>query len=365
MTRRRLVLVIARCSVGILACSAMLAAPAAATPRPAHLGLHLRWRLVTRGALAVASNDRYVAIVKGFGASARITLIDEQTRTRRTLLPPTCPALDDEGAPMFGGPWLMVSCAPDASELYDTTSAQWVSFVTSPQCGNTPYQGPGLCGVVGVGRRWVKLETTGGCAEHCQTYYYLQNIATGQLKPDPITAGGRVLDDLDAPSGVVALCAPLRYATRYADDILALVPGTLQFSGRYALASEGVPSQNGGATTYRLEACGSRHVIDVANASLQFPPLMSSRAVVSLGARKYHCHNSPTGLTCATHYYIRGIYLRGLREFAAALPKAAGSQTSGEIVGVTRLTVYVQAPYPGGSLWAAALPPPPTARGHQ
>ena len=181
----------------------------------------------------VAANDRYVVVNKDGGPSAQITLIDVQTTRRQALSPPDCPALDNEGPPVLGGPWLMVSCGPDAYQLYNLASGQWVSFSPSPQCGYSPRLGKAGCQPVGVGSRWVKLETTDGtCSEHCLVIYDLQNILTGALQPDPITAGGVLFDDLNSPSGSASLCPPLRYPRSYDGDIPRGYQGRLASTGR-------------------------------------------------------------------------------------------------------------------------------------
>jgi hypothetical protein len=351
MIGRRAVALVAVFGFGVLGCSGLVGGSAAAMPRAPRLVrdsrglvLHLKWRLVARGPTdAVAANERYVAIVRG--ASAEITLVDEQTSTRRTLSPPECAALDNEGPPMFGGSWLMVSCGPDAYQLYDLASGQWLGFTPSPQCGYSPPL-KGMCGPVGVGSVWVKLATSFGCEAHCGIYYYLQNILTGELIPDPITPGGTTLDDLNSASGSVPLCPPLRYPQSFSD--VGPGPGTLQFSGPFALAS--------GISVHHLERCGSHLNLAVPDA------LLSSRAVVLLGLRRDHCKKRPFGLGCTIHYHVRGVYLRGLRKFTAALP---GHSSPGPlVVGLTRQRIYVEAPYPYGRLWAGTLPTPTTSRHH-
>jgi hypothetical protein len=312
---------------------------------------------LARGSAVVATNDRYAVLVGGAGGvSHEITLIDEQTGTQQWLAPPDCPAPDNEGPPMFGGPWLMFSCGPDAYQLYDLSSGQWVSFTPSQQCGYRTSSDNGLCIAVGVGSGWVKLVTSFGCQAHCSASFYLQNILTGELISDPITPGGTTFDDLNSPSGSVPLCPPLRYPTN----------GTLGFSGPFALASGTVYSPAEGAiTVYHLERCGSHLNLTVPDANAGAngpPPWLSSRAVVSLGSRKVHCRKRPFGLACTFHSFVRGLYLRGLRTFTAELPKITVPQyaSPGQVVGLTRQKIYVEAP--GQQVWTATLPARSTTR---
>ena len=156
------------------------------------------------------------------------------------------------------------------------------------------------------------------------------------------------------------LCAPLRYPTsENADAGDAQELGSLQFTGPFALAFGNFYSvRERLVIDYRLERCGSRHVLGIQNASPHYPPFISSRAVVSLGLRQVR---SPTN-----HYYVSGVYLHGLRQFTASLPTTTVSPYSwpGEVVGLTRRTIYVDAPSPDGTLWAATLPELPTSRRH-
>jgi hypothetical protein len=375
MIGRRVVALVAVFGLSVLVCSGLVGGSAAAAPRAPRqvrssraLVLHLKWQVVARGSTAgAAANERYVAIVQAAGASVEIRLIDEQTGTRHTLTPRDCAAPDNEGPPLFGGRWLMFSCGPEAYQLYDLASGQWRGFAPSPQCGYSPPL-KGTCTAVGVGSGWVKLVTSFGCDAHCRLFFYLQNILTGELIPDPITPGGTTLDDLNSASGSVPLCPPLRYPKTL--DKLGWELGKLQFSGPFALAYGVVhPPSKRPITVYHLERCGSHLTLTLPEAELGVygsPPLLSSRAVVSLGLHKDHCMKRPFGLACTSHYYLRGVYLGGLRRFTAALPRTTVPQYSlpGQVVGLTRRRIYVEAPYPDGPLWAATLPTPARSRHH-
>jgi hypothetical protein len=330
----------------------------ARSPMQRSLLLHLRWRLVTRELNSVATSDRYLALLTYPDPqtpydSGSVILQDQQTNTQRLVALPT--ACNPNRAPVgFGGPWLVVACGgPVGHWLYNLNSRGWEPVSPSPEC-------PVFCDFVGVGRHWLKFTSDNGCSERCGNTYFLQNLQTGRAKPDPAKPGGRTLDDLNSTSGAIPLCPPLRYPTSQNVAAERQEPGTLQFSGQFALASGNVYSGSQGLTTfYHLERCRSRHVLVIEDAG-GFAPFISSRAVVTLGVRKDHCKKVSLVLACTTHEYIRGVYLPSLRQFTASLPTTRVPQYS-DVVGLTRRTIYVQADAGGrvgGPLWAATLPQP-------
>jgi hypothetical protein len=326
--------------------------------------LHPKWRLVAQGPTYVAANDRYVLIVSNAdSASPAVRLLDEETGVQQTPSPPNCPSPDYSwrletggrpGGPIFGGPWLMVTCGTKSYELYNLASGQWVSFVASPQCGYDPRLGQGACVAVGVGSSWVKLFTTdGSCIEHCGVTYYLQNIQTGEFKPDPATVGGAIFDDLNAPSGSSPLCSPLRYPKSLNGGTGAWEPGSLTFYGQVALASADVP-QGGGITAYRLKRCRSRLNLAIdtnpyypgLSPGIFAPPVASSRAVI---------------WTRTSDGALVGRFLPGLQRFTIRVPAGWRSRRSQPPHGVTPValtqrTIFVTT-FPSNQLWAAALPP--------
>ena len=360
MSRVRVVDWVALVAWLIAALSGLVLVPApgfaAATSSP--LVLHLKWREVAAnptGSNVIATSERYVAIRACPGSTRpctpELSVLDEQTGHQQVVPVPNTSDCRSYFAPVgFGGPYLALGCTGASHWLYDLISRQWLPVV--PKC-------PADCRFVGVGRYWLKFDSNGGpgCQEHCGNAYYLQNLQTGRVEPDPAKPGGRILDDLDAGSGAVPLCAPLRYPISEGDAGQAL--GTLQFSLPFALASGNVYSvRDGLITVNRLERCGSRRAHAVENASPHFPPFISSRAAVSLGLKQVHCTKRPFGLACTNRYYVRGLYLNGMGRFAAALPAVTAPQYSwpGEVVGLTGRTIYVDAPSPSGPLWAATLP---------
>lgn len=310
------------CVLAVLAGGTVASAAAAEHAKPA--AVHLRWRLVQRKNVeAAAGNDRYVAIVEDAGAGRSVvSLLDEQTDRRATLVAPNCTLSTSLG---FDGSWLSVQCFPDADayDLYDISTRRWVQFHISPQC-------PGNCAVTEVGRYWVKIVSDG--AAMYPTDYYLQNLRTGQFERDPATPGGRVFDDLNTRSGVRLLCSPLRYP--YVPDVHSSQThylGSLTFSGRFSL-STGAGSA--------LQRCGSNLDLPLMNGDSTgrpeygFGPLISTRAVIGT----------------SDQIALRGWLLPKLRRFTTHVDMAPF-----QLVAVTRRSIYIQ-PDSTGQLWAAALP---------
>lgn len=311
---------------------------------------HPHWRVVVGSEFLYAgASDRYVAIVHGFAAD-QLTLIDEQTGTSQT--PPLGPCGGAMNVLVFGGSWLLAQCSiqpgtPCCSVppyvLYNLDSGQWTDFHISPQCqGDAPSLFQAACFAVAIGPYWVKLQANAGPSGHEKNFYYLQNIQTGELKPDPITPGGNVFDDLGAPSGSSQLCAPLRYPTVYNSAAGEYEPGSLTFYGQFALTHEG---DNAPGPLSHLRRCGSS--LNLMLHGTDYPPaLASSRAVIA-------------DLDGAT---FPGWFLPSLWPFRLSPPATqdlpCGHGTEGVVpVALTARTIYVACPQ-AGRLWSATLPPP-------
>jgi hypothetical protein len=205
--------------------------------------------------------------------------------------------------------------------------------------------------VVNIGKYWVKILTDEGIVMYSPSDYYLQNIITGQFERDPARSGGKVYDDLSAPSGSSRLCSPLRYP--YVDDGAGHItpptwpPGPLRVYGQFALAYQLVFAQNGVVTeSYHLRRCGSKLDMALYRSSndgspqpyAESQPLGSSRAVIK----------TPDGVT------IRGWFLPSLRRFT--IPTNLHDDIAP--VGLTDRSIYVRT-VSNGQLWAVALPSPP------
>lgn len=303
----------------------------AASARPALPVVKAKWQLVTRGILAAANDDRYLALVHG----GQLTLIDERTSTRRAILqvPQNC------GSPLLGQPWLILACTASSPFpprytylIYNIDTARWDGLQISSQC--LP-----ICTMVAVGRYWVKLVSTeDDFSPYPPADYYLQNLQTGQWERDPATPNGRVFDDLNALNPAQPLCPPLRYPLSWtAEGGRSYTLGSITFLGPFALTA-GTPTQ-GSVTRFNLRRCGSR-----LNRPIQTgtgTALASARAVIS-GPIKNRFH---------------GQLLPTLRQFILRPPRHPSDEPM-ELVAVTRRNVYVEgatAPW-ASNLWVAKLP---------
>lgn len=341
--------------LGAVVCSAAASSTPKSSSEP--LVVHPKWREVVRSEFLYAgASDRYAAIVHGFTAD-QLTLIDEQTGTSQTRSLGSCAgAYTSSDQLLFGGPWLLVQCSIDrgnpagiypAYVLYNLDSGRWTDFHISPQCqGDAPSLFQAVCYAVGIGPYWMKLLAIAGPSGHERSFYYLQNIQTGELKPDPITAGGNEFDDLGAPSGSSQLCAPLTYPTVYNPSAGEYEPGSLTFYGQFALTHEGDLTSS---PLLHLRRCGSS--LDLLLHGTDYPPAMaSSRAVIG----DFDGANFP------------GWFLPSLRPFRLSPPATpdlpCGDGTEGVVpVALTARTIYVACPQ-AGRLWAATLPPPAPPR---
>jgi hypothetical protein len=334
--------------IGITPSLGLLPGVSVAAKKQGPLVLHLRWRLVTAEPNFATANDRYVAIIKErYPTPSVLTLLDQQANERQQLTAPGC---SRPLSPMFGGQWLFVTCSYGAYELYNLTSQQWIPVALSSQC-------QGACNPVAVGRYWIKIDTDEGpgCGDHCSDHYFLQNIATGQFKPDPVTAGGRTFDDLDSPSGSASLCAPLRYPRIYNAAGGGWQPGRLSFAGRFVLATGAIGLQL--LPPFTLERCNSTiNHSESESSQANSPALLSSRAT----AWTYRASQPPH-----VTFGLAGWLLPSLQRFTAALPAPLRGQNGAVIAALSQRTVYVRTYYRYTQLWAASLPPPPKPRQHQ
>jgi hypothetical protein len=313
----------------------------AAAMRPAKpLVLDPNWRVVSNEFVNAAASDGYAAIVNGYTSAGQLMLINERTGRQRMLSPPNCSPLGpaDGLIPglIFGGRSLMVGCGNPglprfAYMLYDISARRWTPFTISPRC-------PGSCRAVGIGRYWVKLLSNDEVMNYSPDVAYLQNIQTGQLKRDPITAGGRIFDDLSWPSGSRPLCSPLRYPSMLTHN--GPQPGSLTFYGQFALVGD------------RLRRCHSRLNLrvtaTVTSGGLVLPTLASSRAVISSDGKT-----------------LKGWLLPSLRRLIIKPPAATQTlvppqslpgATNGVVpVAVSDRNIYVRPAYGTQQVWAASL----------
>jgi hypothetical protein len=346
----------------LLALLAIALPAVAAQARP--VVVHVKWRLVSSRVLYAAADDRFVAIMQ----QGKLTLLDEQTGRRRVLSRPggTCRGSYHASTQLsFDGPWLLIACGQDALgrpeyAVYNRDTRHWADLHISSQCF-------GYCQVVSIGRHWAKIVTDEGQSLYGPTDYYLQNLQTGALERDPVTAGAQTRDDLNTPGGTSPLCSPLRYprVTFPGRHDYQWEPGLLTFAGRFALSPD---QRKPGAATVELHLrrCGGRLNLVIARFYLGsyegslgpvggydglssngagFTVVASSRAVISgPGAAVSGTRPNP----------LEGWLLPSARRFRIAnLPLSASQVNGGSLLAASRYHVYVNL---GGKLWAARLP---------
>jgi hypothetical protein len=217
--------------------------------------LHPRFHLIANEAGDVAANGPYLFFTTttftpaGVLAGETGTLINSRSGKRTTLTPPACQSFAN---PLFGGPWLQLTCEDNSGkvELYNLVTGRWRTVSTSCTANKVLMGG---CTVVGVGARWIRLEFS---CYHCRDRFEDQNFASGKVRSDPEVAGGRTIADLDSPKLARTLCRPLRVpASAAPTPDTETEPGFLTRVGRFAVAS-GISRQSG--PTSFLEQCGSR-----------------------------------------------------------------------------------------------------------
>jgi hypothetical protein len=312
------------------------------------LTLRPHWRVaLPDGFRYAAANDRYVALTQGSAQGLRLVLIDEQAGTQSVLSPHGCDGPNDlEAPPIFGGPWLMVWCgsgsSPSSYQLYNLGTGQWTAFMVSSGCR-------GSCTAIAVGRYWVKIATDEGFVNHSPQDYYLQNIQSGQFIRDPVKAGGRTFDDLDAPSGTKALCTPLRYPWGLLTSAGGWQPGLLTMYGQFALTIGG-ESPRDATGNYHLLRCHSKVDLTIPNSWPPTPPLPASSRAVDL---------TTNGKT------ISGWLLPSLQPLSMYPPAqtqtrvCGGGERNGVIpLAVTTRNIYIRALCGTQTVWVASLPSP-------
>lgn len=343
-------------SVVVVACAS---GSSFASAKPAgSVMLHPRWRLVASGVSQVAASDRYAA----FGSiSGKGTLIAGSSGGRRELPASGCPY--GLGVISFGGPWLMSTCGSSYGEgngykppayLYSLSRRKWVpvrSSGTESSCAPTDLADV-TCTVVGVGARWIEFERselyrTGQPCPPCSssTTYILQSLQDpNTTMEDPAKPGGKIIADLNSPSGRQSLCRPLRVPPSGSGPA---GPGRLTFYGRFAIAS-GV-DRRGGRPYVTLERCGSRlHMSLPVEPTLPTLPAASSHAVIWQTADNE----------------LAGLFLPSLRRFTLRLPPASSGQSSPDVaVALSQRTLYVLQggeTSAGGRLSVTTIPSAPT-----
>jgi hypothetical protein len=184
------------------------------------------------------------------------TLIDERTDVTVTLAPPPgCEAV------ALGGPYVAANCGgvgpvtaqlPEP-ELYSIASGKWTAVTLAPRiaalCSEaSPYS----CSISGVGADWISVSTAD--CDHCAELTLFQNLATGQVSPDPTAV--RTLPDLNSSTLASPICSPLRLPPSTLEDAgtESATLGLLDLDGRFGLSTS---TTTDGTTTTNLVHCGS------------------------------------------------------------------------------------------------------------
>ena len=313
---------------------ALMAVPEAAAQAPPGRSteiVHPSWHRVAGNVESVSPGGRYLALT---GLRGGVTLYDKQTKTRQPIVPPACPAGGGDGGAAFGGPWLAFECPSAAGgallDLYDLEDETWSeTSINSEGCDQSLGT---ACQVDGIGSTWIRLMQSNGLA-HATYTWYLQNIATGEVEPDPADAPGPpVQDDLDTASGTATLCAAVTapaFHSAYGPTDGAPIASFWHQFGNYLLIT-GTAEDEGGGSPDHLYRCGSsRALLD-----LPRDTFVSTQAVV---------HQNAAG---ARFPRLNGRFLPSLRSFSVLRPK-------GLVVAMSNRTIYTIF---YGALWAGTLP---------
>jgi hypothetical protein len=278
--------------------------------------VHPRWHRITGDVYSVVAGGQYLAITNNEG---QVSLLNKKTKVRQPLTPTNC---SGAGAVGFGGGWFAVSCAVEGDtdqlmvDLYDLSTGTWTQQPIAPTiCDETG------CTINSIGTTWIRFFAVGPdyCSSHCTYTGYLQNIATGAVKEDPVDSSMASLnDDLDTPSGIGKPCTtsqPGAYSQIYGPPLTFSDAASFwQPAGGFVLVT-GYPSFEGPGTPDYLYKCG-------ATTKLRLPQstYASADAVIY-----QHIEGSAAPLI--------GRYLPTLRSFT--IPKPMGG-----LVALSKTTVY-------------------------
>jgi hypothetical protein len=278
----------------MLAVLGAVAAPAGAKPQT----LHLRFQRIAKGVdghcgNAVVTSGAYMLVSLGPPGSqacaSRFLLIDDRTGKHTVLRPGGYTYVL-----AFGAPWILF--ARDLNfELYNLATRKWRPLGCNGRC-----QPDATVGYV-LGTRWLEFIVEGqqscGDGVHFEcgpdTYAYY-NLHTHEVRHGSPQTSKRIVD-LDSPTLVRRLCAPLRVP----ED------GSLTLEGRVGIAT--------GARGSYLERCGSRARMPLDTRSPGSPDgglIESSQAVL----------RPLLGSTGAWSGKIDGVWLSSRRRFSATVP---------------------------------------------
>jgi hypothetical protein len=280
-----------RSVVGVVAAlSAMsFAMPALATGGRAPVVVHLKFRLVARGASTPSVSGRYVGFTQTTSTrqrtSAHFVLLDDRTG-KRIVMSPNC----DAG--VVGAPLVALSC--DSSQwygLYNIRTRKLRRFPCKALCQQDYY----YSNIWAVGVRWleVQVEPHQSCGDGVHyscgpTTYIYYNTRTGSPRFPSVRPS--TIIDLNSPTLTRHICRPL-------------VGPSLTLFGSFAVAEE-----RGGVY---VERCGSHLNLPLALAPYAGTLVGNTQAVAFCGVLSQH---------------EAGMFLPSLRRFTFTLPSGLAGQ---------------------------------------
>jgi hypothetical protein len=278
-----------------------VAASAKPSRHVAPVVVHLRFRRAGE-ASGITADARYIVRTGAysFGNGTAATLIDERTGASKPIAYPGC------WPSALGEPWLVYSCGPNYTtmELYALPTGGWQAVNINFGIGWGP---------VAIGTQWIELKEECEDDSHCTNHYVFQNLQTGAHAPDPTSA--TTSTDLNSRALAQTVCQPLRIPMVAGDEgsrIHAALPGSLTFSGRFAISSSDT-----GAHGF-LERCGTRLHKELGIPRFPTGPLVGL----------------PYGATAnlvvwqSGPHQLKGLFLPSLRPFVIPLPAAIAMQSN-------------------------------------
>jgi hypothetical protein len=350
--------------LGPVSSAARSSGGAASVTRP--VALHLHWRRIANDTSEVIADDRYIAILPNAhypDVAAGPTLLDTQTGKKSYPVPPGCSnsfgSDSFEQVVEFGGPFLAFTCGNSATQAHLLNLARGTWSTVAPAAALTRFCQPG-CVLGPVGAHWIEYGTSGTynepCTEHCRVVFVEQSLYTGTVRSDPARLNGRSYAGLDSPSGVGALCSPLRTPPSYDSSLQRLEPGGLWLLGSFAVAQQ-FQQPDGNTVSYHLERCHSRLHLPLVHGTPETVYVAASdQAVVRMTVRIDSSRN------------LSGFFLPSLRGFTAQAPGAPSGdsdslpvgdrRTSSGSMAVVGSTLIVRMGTLGspGQVWEAKLP---------
>jgi hypothetical protein len=311
---------------------------------------HLHWtKFSGPGADSSVQDGPWVFVLDDVSTGEGV-LFNLNTGTSTQLAPPAqeCPALS-YGAVTIGGGWLKFNCVPAGGreELYSLGTGTWSTFDSSvavqqgcgpnneDECEITPER---------IGRDWLEFSIVYNIPmspgkigwENLNTHAWKQTGPREEWIPG---LGPRTMLDLDSPTLLAPVCAPLRlpFGGRLIGSTYGLRSPVLMF-GQFGMigdpdAGGTYPPSYGSSTYTYLERCGQR-----------------TRHTLSLKQAANSAANGRVLVWNDGKSQLAGMYLRSRKRFVSNLGTPA---PGGPYLWITpRYVIQVSA----SGLWDAPLP---------